>query len=131
MVFDIVLQTEINKKENRLYPFRKREFRPNPTVLPVTGKFYARHDFPDPSLLDPQLENEILKRHMLLPRKIFNEPITENMVYGWEMPKKPGNSPFNFSYHRSATWITQIGVLISVEDRKNPKKPFTGVAFKL
>lgn len=37
MVFDIVLQTEINKKENRLYPFRKREFRPNPTgiVVPI------------------------------------------------------------------------------------------------
>lgn len=102
MVFDITLQTELNKKENKLYPLRKRDFYANfsgywilfknsffyvictllsifVSVLPLTGKFYARHDFTDSDFFDSDLENAILKHKNFTSRDKYSEPVTDNM----------------------------------------------------
>ncbi|EEB12762.1 conserved hypothetical protein [Pediculus humanus corporis] len=48
-------------------------------LLPVTGKFYAWHDAPDPNFQDPLIEKAIYEKKNLLPRDKYKEPITTSM----------------------------------------------------
>jgi len=44
----------------------------------VAGKFYAKHDFPDPDLLDEALVDAIERWKVKLPKNKSPEPETSN-----------------------------------------------------
>lgn len=99
-------------------------------VIPVSNKFYSRHEAFDFSKADPQVLEEVTKYLDKGPKEKYEWPATVNQCYGWfSTPLVPlDRNDERFYFPRNATSVTRQMMKIKQETIATPK--FTGIPWK-